>query len=297
MSAIVTNVDPVAALQALGVTPASVPAPIAGGWDTALFRFATADGRWHALRVYRSPEQREAARREQAALRAAADAGIPVPRVEAAGAWRDLPALVLSWVEGETLLDAIQRRPWAVSRLLREFGRIQAAINAVPAPPELRDPEGARAWVASLDPALVARLESAEATFDRLVHLDYHPLNVITDGAQITGVLDWSNAAGADPRADVARTAVIVETGAPPPGPLRPFVRLLRGLFRHLWLQGYVEAAGSLEDLAPFMVLAGLCRLEDLRAAAGRPGVWEGGLDSAPVHRWLARWRRRAGLA
>jgi aminoglycoside phosphotransferase (APT) family kinase protein len=278
------------------MAPATAPVPVAGGWDTALFRFATADGRWHALRVFRSPDQVDTARRERIALTAAAEAGIPVPQVEAAGVWRDLPALVLSWVEGTTLLGALTRRPWSLWRLGHEFGRMQAAINAVPAPAELRDPGGARAWVHSLDPALADRLDAAGVTFETLAHLDYHPLNVMTDGRRITGVLDWADAAAADPRADVARTAVLLDTATPPPGPLRAFVTLFRALFRRAWMRGYREVAGPLSDLAPFMALAGLSRLGDLAWARDRPGVWEGGLDPAPVERWLARWRHRAGL-
>ncbi|HXF50977.1 MAG TPA: aminoglycoside phosphotransferase family protein [Dehalococcoidia bacterium] len=297
MTAIVTDIDPLAVLEALGIAPASVPAPVSGGWDTALFRFQAADGRWRALRVYRSPEQAFAARREEIALRAAADAGIPAPQLETAGLWRDLPALVLSWVEGVTLLDALRQRPWRVLRLAAAFGRTQAAIHAVPAPADLCDPEGVRDKLRSLDPALADRVLSAGLRFDRLAHLDYHPLNVMTDGERITGVLDWTNAAGADPRLDVARTATLVGTAAPPPGPLRTLAGPLRALFLRAWMRAYVGVAGPLGDLAPFMALAGLSRLEDLEWARGRPGVWEGGLDAAPVRQWVARWRRRAGLS
>lgn len=297
MNAIVTDIEPLAVLQALGVTPASVPTPVSGGWDTALFRFRGADGHWRALRVYRSPEQRDAARRERIALRAAADGGVPVPRLEAEGVWRGLPALVLSWVEGATLLDALQRRPWKLLKLAAAFGRMQAAIHAVSAPDELRDPEGFRENIHRLDPALAERVLSAGLRFDRLAHLDYHPLNVMTDGERITGVLDWTNAAGADPRLDVARTAVLIETAAPPPGPLRTLARPLRGLLCRAWMRAYVGVAGPLGDLSPFMTLAGLSRLQDLEWARGRPGVWAGGLDAAPVLRWTARWRRRAGLS
>jgi hypothetical protein len=294
---IAIEIDPLDVLRILGMEPAGAPSPVTGGWDTALFRFATPDGSAHALRVFRSPEQQESARRERIALFAAAAAGIPVPEVEAEGRWRDLPVVVLSWIESTTMAEAIQRRPWTLWRLFREFGRVQASINAVAAPPELRDPEGARAWVRSLDAALAARLQTMDVTFDTLAHLDYHPPNVMTDGQRITGVLDWANAAAADPRVDVARTAVILETAAPPPGRLRVLARFLRSVFRRAWLRGYTEVAGPLGDLAPFMVLAGLSRLEDLGRAQGRPGVWAGGLDTGPVRRWTERWKRRAGLA
>lgn len=296
MGAIVTDIDPVAVLQAFEITPASVPTPVSGGWDTALFRFRGADGRWRALRVYRSPEERDAARKERIALRAAADGGVPVPRLEAEGLWRGLPALVLSWVDGVTLLDALLRLPWKLRKLAAAFGRMQAKIHAVPAPDDLRDPQGLRDYIYRLDPELAERVLSVGLRFDRLTHLDYHPLNVMTDGERITGVLDWPSAAGADPRLDVARTAVVIETAAPPPGPLRALVGPLRGLFSRAWMRAYLDVAGPVGDLSPFMALAGLSWLKELEWARGRPGVWAGGLDAAPVLRWTARWRRRAGL-
>jgi Ser/Thr protein kinase RdoA (MazF antagonist) len=163
MKQAVTDIDPVGVLQTLGLEAAEPPQPVPGGWDTALFRFRTADGAWHALRVFRSGEEAARARRERVSIRAAAAAGIPVPRVEAAGDWQDLPAVVLSWVPGMTLIDALQRRPWAVQRLGKAFGRMQAAIHAVPAPEELRDPALAGylsdflEW-ARADPALPACL-------------------------------------------------------------------------------------------------------------------------------------------
>ena len=43
-----------------------------------------------------------------------------------------------------------------------------------------------------------------------LLHLDYHPLNVLGEAGAISGVLDWTNADGGDPRADVARTGAIL---------------------------------------------------------------------------------------
>ncbi len=299
MTTVATDIDPVAVLAALGVEASETPQPVTGGWDTALFRFPTADGAWHALRVFRSPEQALTARREQIAIRAAGDAGIPVPRVEATGVWQDLPVVVLSWVPGATLLDALQRRPWAVTRLGREFGRMQAAIHAVPPPEELRDPAfgNIMEWARGLDPILATRLESAGLSFRSLIHVDYHPLNVMTDGERITGVLDWANAAVADPRADVARTAVLLETAPPPPGPMRLLVGTLRGLFRRAWMRGYEEAAGPVKDIAPFMVLAGFSRLRDLQWAAGRPGVWATERDVEPVRRWTARWKARAGVS
>lgn len=215
MSQVITDIDPVAVLKAVRVQPADPPLAVPGGWDTALFRFRTADNAWHALRVYRSINETDRALREQVSLRAAAHAGIPVPRVEAVG-------------------NAIKSRPWRVWSLGKAFGRMQAEIHAVPAPEELRDPSLAGylgdflEWVRGLDPALPRRLEEAGLRQGNLIHGDYQPLNVLTDGQSITGVLDWPSSGSADPRVDMRHTAVLLETGPLPPGPIRPLVTWCR---------------------------------------------------------------------
>jgi aminoglycoside phosphotransferase (APT) family kinase protein len=303
MPQVVIDVDPVQVLRALSMDPVDVPQPVPGGWDTALFRFRTGENAWHALRVFRSSDEAARALREQVSIRAAAAAGIPVPRIEAIGVWHDLPAVVLSWVPGTNLIDALQKRPWAVRRLGNAFGRMQAAIHRVPAPDELRDPTLGNfggdivEWARRLDPDLPARLETAGMSADCLIHSDYHPLNVMTDGAHITAVLDWPSAASADARVDVARTAMLLEIGPLPHGPMRPVVGLIRGVFRRAWMRGYTDVAGPTKDIAPFMVLAGLSWLQDLQWAAGRPGVWDEKLEVEPIRRWTAHWKRKAGIA
>ena len=49
---------------------------------------------------------------------------------------------------------------------------------------------------------------------DSLVHMDYHPLNVMVDGVRVTGVLDWVNADVGDRHLDAAMTAVILSSSA-----------------------------------------------------------------------------------
>ena len=56
---------------------------------------------------------------------------------------------------------------------------------------------------------------------------------------RITAVLDWPSAASADPRVDVARTALMLDTAASPSGPMRQLVQLLRGVFRRAWVRGH----------------------------------------------------------
>ncbi len=43
-----------------------------------------------------------------------------------------------------------------------------------------------------------------------LLHLDYHPLNVLTDGKTIVGVIDWENVRLSDARLGVVRSLSIL---------------------------------------------------------------------------------------
>ena len=49
---------------------------------------------------------------------------------------------------------------------------------------------------------------------DSIVHLDYHPQNVIVRGIRVTGVIDWVSADRGDRHLDAATTSVILATSA-----------------------------------------------------------------------------------
>jgi aminoglycoside phosphotransferase (APT) family kinase protein len=285
--------DPRAVLRALGIDDLNSVEPVSGGWDTAIFRVERPGG-VHALRVYRVGQD-ETCRREIAAMRAARAAGIPVPDVHARGSWNGRPALLLSWCPGRTMAEALGARPWRAWYLGVVFGRMHAAINRVPAPADLET--GADTWIAWLAPgeeALRACVERTAHCSDALLHLDYHLLNVLTDGTRITAVLDWANAHAGDPRADYARTLSILRLDSEPPqdiGVPRWAVRLVVRLFALGWRRGYGRVPG---DLAPYEALVGVYLERSLTPRLGVPsGLTPGRL--ARIRRWTAERRRRAG--
>lgn len=291
------DVDPVAILASLAITPVAAPTPLGGGRDTSIWRFATADGRAHTLRLFRR-EQQAAVGREQVALVAAAAGGLPVPRLEASGLWQDAPVLVLSWLDGETLLSELERRPRRVITLGRSFGRLQRRMHILAAPAALV--EGApAAWLAragARERALVDHLLALPARRDRLVHLDFHPLNVLVHHGRLSGVVDWTNAAAGDPRADLAWTATALGTVPLPSGPARLPMRLGLSLFTLAWQRGYGAACPPAPTLAPFVAWAGTVRVREIEARMHKPGAGETAADLTRMRRWTARWKRRAGL-
>jgi aminoglycoside phosphotransferase (APT) family kinase protein len=278
------GLDPRRVLEALGLPDATVLGRAAGGSDTAVWRIVRA-GATYALRVFRPLEESDCLR-EIAVMRAAAEHGVPVPRVHVSGTALGRPAMVLDWVPGQTVVEALLEDPSRVERLGVQFGRAQAAIHATPAPRELLD--AATDWIAWAGPAqaaLRAPLRAAGLANSRLLHLDYHPLNVMTDGETITAVLDWANARAGDPRADFARTYTILRLDN---GGLdrEPEGRRLVRAFAHAWRRGYSEAAGPVERLAPFLAWAGQTMLRDLAPKRTSEQL-------APARRWTARWERR----
>lgn len=260
--------DPNAILASLGFERPGSTERVSGGRHTAIFRVELG-GELYALRVFRSGED-GVARREARVMRAAGAWDVPVPRVRAEGTWRDRAALLLSWCPGRPVAEELAARPWRAWPLGVLFGRCQAAIHGRPSPEALR--AAGRAWIDWAGPgeeALAARLRGTAPREDSLVHLDYHPLNVMTDGERITGVLDWTNARAGDPRADYARTLTILRLDL---GTTSPLALAVVRVFEAGWRRGYRRIAGRPADMAPYYAWAGAVMLRDRGPRPDRPG-------------------------
>lgn len=108
--------------------------------------------------------------------------GYPVPQVHEV---RD-DALVLERIEGPTMQQDIQMRPWLLGAHMGTLAELHHRLH------EIDHPEGGT-----------------------LLHLDLHPLNVIL-GPDGPMVIDWTNAAVGDPALDPALVWVIFRTSGVP---------------------------------------------------------------------------------
>lgn len=285
------SLDPFAVLAGLGLDGVEGATPITGGADAAIWRVERGAEAF-ALRVLR-PEQAAMAEREAAAMRAALAGGVPVPAIRAEGRWRERPALLLDWCPGRTLAAELTARPWRAYGLGVAFGRVQAAIHAAP----LAAGALPRFEPAAADDALRARLAALPPRPPALLHLDYHPLNVLVDGGHIAGVLDWANTRVGDPRFDLARTLTILRLAPVPGGLLAPPARLALQALAAGWRRGYRERAGPAGDLRPFLAWAGGLMVRELVPRVGRPDLpWLTEAHLARVRRQAAAWRAAAGL-
>jgi aminoglycoside phosphotransferase (APT) family kinase protein len=286
------DLDPRAILATLGygddvraITPAT------GGFDTAIWRVDRPEGSY-ALRVFR-PEQDRACAREAAVLGATLP-GVPIPRLHAVGTWHDRPAMLIGWCPGRTLVEAFGANPARLPALAAEFGRVQARLHAAPVPPALlAERRHWLDWQRSGAGALGERLRAVERTPPSILHLDFHPLNVLVDGGRVSAVLDWTNVHAGDRRADLARTLTILRLSPLPDNLPQLVARLVLRLFERNWRRGYRSIAGPVGGMAPFYAWAGVAMINDLSPRLGR-GVTDEEL--VPVRRWAEHWRARAGV-
>ncbi|MDP2675884.1 MAG: aminoglycoside phosphotransferase family protein [Dehalococcoidia bacterium] len=292
------SVDPRAALAALGYAETTEPQRVKGGWETLLWHFATPDGREHSLRVHHLPDREEFARHERLALQTCEKGGLPAPRLEATGDFQELPAMVLSWCPGRPLLSYVEQRPWAIWRLGRLFGRAQAQVHALTPPPEFlaAAPDD---WLLRIDEEyadLATHARTLGLSTSSLIHMDFHPLNLLSDGTAVTGVIDWPRAGAGDPRADLARTEITLLAAPIPPGPAAAFLNLARRLILRAWRSGYRETAGLMPDYRPFRAWAGATLLAEIIPIIDQPNVWGTREDIEKFRRLVDVWARDEGV-
>lgn len=283
-----------AALNALDLASAELISAETRATDTRIWQVRH-HGRMLAIRVLRE-EQSSVVQIERRAMDLARSAGIPAPEVIATvlidGRY---PAMAIEWIEGETVGDVLLSQPVLARRLGVQAGIILARIHSI------RNPSlpGSNDWIARgtlHDPQLEAMLIQQSSQTASLLHLDFHPFNLIARGGRVVGVIDWTNTAIGDHRADIARTLSIMQITAPAFISEHGAHRMTMGRFTRALTQEYIRQQGSPGDLAPFLTWSGNWMLADIGPK----------LDQLPVtrptrlHRRItqrtAEWRKQALL-
>ena len=118
-----------------------------------------------------------------------AEEGLPLPRVHHAGGGRDM---VMDHVVGPTILEDLGRKPWLIGAHAHTMTQLQSRLNAITAPD----------WF--------PRREDVTPG-DRVLHLDFHPMNIIL-GPDGPVIIDWTNAARGAADFDAAMSFVAMST-------------------------------------------------------------------------------------
>lgn len=170
-------------------------------------------------RVLRRYRTRTVPAGEIRVMRHARAAGYPVPEVISS----EGPDLVLERVVGPTMRQALERAPHELEWHARTFAALHERLF------QIAPPDGIRSI----------------SDGDALLHLDFHPENVLM-AARGPVVIDWANAARGHWADDVALTVVII-AGVLLPDPMptlaRHFVEVYLAAFDRAAVRAHLPAA------------------------------------------------------
>ena len=177
-------------------------------------------GEKQVVKLFRPGMPPGQAEKEAATGRIVAEAGVGAPPVGDVVTVDGRPGIVYGRIDGESMLQRLQRRPWTVWGLGRTLGQLHARMHGV-ARPQLppvrdylqRDMERAQELTAELRAAVTARL-LALPDGNAICHGDFHPDNVILT-REGPVIIDWMTAGHGNPDADVARTVLMLRHGQP----------------------------------------------------------------------------------
>lgn len=175
------------------------------------------------------------AEREFAATCAVHSAGLPAPEAFEVVEVEGRPGIVFERIEGVSLFEQTQARPWKLFSVIRLAAELHAEIHGFTAP----------AGLPTLHERIIARIESAKGTvlekraaLDRLAtlpqgaslcHGDFHPGNVLMSPRGPV-VIDWSSASRGHPIGDLACTSRLMRSARLPPWAAWYSHLMLRGL-------------------------------------------------------------------
>jgi uncharacterized protein (TIGR02172 family) len=172
-------------------------------------------------------------------------AGFAAPAVHEIIEHEKRNGIVMERIEGPSLLDANQSKPWRMWSAVRQLARMHADLHGYPAPaflPQQRQLLAERIaaipWKTSEDRVVAERLLSTLPDGESICHGDFHPGNVILS-SQGPIVIDWSTASRGSPLGDVARTSLLFDN-AEIPTTVPMFGRHFFGIFRQWFHRVYL---------------------------------------------------------
>jgi Ser/Thr protein kinase RdoA (MazF antagonist) len=170
---------------------------------------------------------------------------LPVPEVGDILEVSGHTGLVYERVDGPTMLELLQRKPWRLYTYASRLAELQAKLHALSVtgdlPAQRQRLESSIRRAAALPAKALTGALAALASMpdgDRICHGDFHPANILMtpQGARI---IDWIDASRGNPLADVARTTILT-LGATHSAPWHtPARQVLVRIFHRAYLRHY----------------------------------------------------------
>lgn len=169
------------------------------------------------LRVLREPDEHgvQALHAERSIMALLRTQGVNVPEVYEAGDAGGLPAYAMQRISGPSMLEKMMRNPLNICGYAKALADLHAEFLSTVAPGELRDINERAKYLINR----AALLDGDDKTFALtllgslpgggvLMHGDFHPGNILTDGGRYY-IIDWFGATKGDPVSDVAHTYLL----------------------------------------------------------------------------------------
>jgi aminoglycoside phosphotransferase (APT) family kinase protein len=242
MTAIATSATGVAAslrdylrlrLEVTDLQYVQPPAPNNEGWETFIYRFQLRGchlpeefKRPLVLRAYSSLQGLPRLLHEAAVQRHMRERGYPAPLpllVEESDDPLGGPFMIMELLPGRTLLDELFKRSYRIFHAPVEMAEMQAqlhrmSVDGFPAPEDdflTRQFQNLAEMIedynlSGLRPGLTWLQDHRPRppATPSILHLDFHPLNMLCRWRKCTGILDWSDSDVGDRHADVAASLV-----------------------------------------------------------------------------------------
>jgi aminoglycoside phosphotransferase (APT) family kinase protein len=210
--------------------------PCASSWETTAYRFQLA-GTSRLSPAYRQPlvlrlfpnaRGLPHARHEFAVQGFLQRHGYRVPAPLLLGDNCDLlggPFLIMEFVPGKTPFDTLLRRPWSLLSQVQAMAAAHVQLHDVPAkkfpgPRGRLLPRSLKVCQSLIEQHELHGLEVGLRWLEKhrppqpkvpcVLHLDYHPLNLVGPENGPLVVLDWNHADRGDPHADVATSLMLI---------------------------------------------------------------------------------------
>jgi aminoglycoside phosphotransferase (APT) family kinase protein len=259
-----------------GLEYLQAPETIDDSWETYIYRLQflsqkEAPTDFHkplVLRIYDPLEGLARLRRDFTLQRRLAELHYPAARpvlAEEDPRFLGGPFLLMEWIEGDMLLHRLMHDYtsllWAPQQMAEVHARLhQLPLDGLPRPnkPFLeRQLETLQASVENYHlTGLAAGLHwlrahrPSEAQTPSLIHLDFHPKNLLVHNGRVTAVLDWSESDIGDRHADAAVALLMIDTAPVEEASAWDRFMLPVGRFlTHIWYLNTYRRRLPLEDL------------------------------------------------
>lgn len=222
----------------------------------------------HVLKLFRDWCPPDWVDYEARIARAVHEAGIPSPAAGEIIQANGRRGLVYERLEGISMLQDLNARPWRLFKHARSLAELQIKIHqtSIAGLPSYKDrlrydiDQTSRMSDAPRKKVL-ALLETLP-DHPNLCHGDYHPGNVfLTRNGPV--VIDWMTACSGSRWADVTRSSMILSIGVKAAGQqVRPLIRMAVSFYHRIYLNRYralaPDTAGELERWMPVIAAARL---------------------------------------